>query len=552
MSQQRDMTSSFTVPPALAGIPLRVDALVRTAAERWGSNPFLLVDGGVARTFEQLDEAVNRVAHGLLADGLSSMDRVAIMADNVPEYLDAWFGVSRAGGVEVSVNTAFEGAPLRYLLEQSGASTAVVQGQYVDAVLAERERLPDLRRIWVIGEHAAVGSGAEIVRPYSELVADHAVVSLEVDDRAMGMLGYTSGTTGRSKGVMIPHRRMVASARDMVAIREISTDDVLYTCLPLFHGNAKILTALPALAAGSQLALGSRFSASGFWPEIRACGATQLNYLGVMVAILNKADPSSLDRDHSVRLAWGAGAPEQAMRAFEERFGIVLLEGYGLTETGVVLSSTRSDRTPGRCGRPVAGYQVEVVDAHDEILPEGVGEIVVRPERPYTTMLGYWGYPNESLEAFRNCWVHTGDLGRRHADGSFSFVDRQKDALRRRGENISSFEVEDVLNQHPDVLESAVFPVRSELTEDDVMATVVVKHDATLTAQQLLDYCVREMPAFWVPRYLELTTEPLPRTPTNKVEKYRLVQRGSTAATWDREAEDHHSDLKLSDVIKAR
>jgi carnitine-CoA ligase len=509
---------SATAPETVAGI-------VRAAAERWGERPFLVHGGRSVRTFADLAERSERLAAGLAAHGIGVGDRVAIMLDNQPEYVDAWLGISRLGAVEVSINTAFRGQVLAYQLGQSGTSAVVVGPAHLEVLGQVLADLPALRLVVVVGDDVPGLSGVTTLG-LAELAAtepDHGLRRPEGHEPAM--LAYTSGTTGRSKGVVLPHLRLSASASDMVDIRAIGSDDTLYTCLPLFHGNAKNLTTLPALLAGARLVLGTRFSASGFWDEVGE--ATQFNYLGVMIAILNKTTPAQAPPVHRLRLGWGAGAPLAVTEEFERRFGVTLLEGYGLTEAGVVLSSRAGARRVGTCGKPVPGYDVRVVDALDRPVGEGeVGEIVVRPERPFTTMLEYHGYPVETVETFRNCWLHTGDLARRDADGFFSFVDRQKDAIRRRGENISSREVEEVINSHPDVLESAVVAMPSEVTEDDVRAVVVLRPGASLTADELHAFCVAEMPAFWVPRYLEVGPEPLPRTPTNKIEKFRLVSAG--------------------------
>lgn len=520
-----------------ARAPETVVDVLRNSAERWADRPFLTLDGRTARTFGGLAERADLVAAGLAQLGIGVGDRVAIMLDNCVEYIDAWLGINTLGAVEVSINTAFRGQILAYQLGQSGTRALVLGSEHAEVVLHALPDLPDLRAVVVVGE--VPGELARAVRTlgFDELLAlGTRAPELDLSGSRPAMLAYTSGTTGRSKGVVLPHQRLVASASDMVDIRGIGVDDTLYTCLPLFHGNAKNLTTMPALMAGARLILGRRFSASGFWSEVG--DATQFNYLGVMIAILNKTTPVEEVPKHRLRLGWGAGAPLAVTEEFERRFGITLLEGYGLTEAGVVLSNRMGSRKVGTCGTPVPGYDVQVVDSEDRPVAEGeVGEIVVRPQRPFTTMLEYHEYPVETVAAFRNCWLHTGDLARRDAEGYFSFVDRQKDAIRRRGENISSREVEDVINAHPDVLESAVVAMPSDVTEDDVRAVVVARSGADLTAEDVRAWCEREMPRFWVPRYIEVSTNPLPRTPTNKIEKFRLVDEGLAPYARDFEAE---------------
>jgi crotonobetaine/carnitine-CoA ligase len=339
----------------------------------------------------------------------------------------------------------------------------------------------------------------------------------------------------------------------MLKLRQITPQDNLYTCLPLFHGNAKLLTVVPAITAGCRVSVGVRFSVSGFWDEVRACGATQINYLGVMIAMLHAQTPANDDRSHSVRLGWGAGAPAAIHRSFEERFGMRLLEGFGLTEGGIPLSNTLSENRPGSCGKPLPGYDCDVVDEWDNPVPAGKeGEIVFRPLRPYTTMLGYYNMPEKTVEIYRNCMLHTGDLARKDEDGFFFFVDRKKDAIRRRGENISSFEVEAAINAHPKVLESAAFAVPSDVSEDDVMAVIVLREGQTATAEELADHCIENMPYFWVPRYLRITHEGLPRTPTNKVTKFTLREQGIASAGWDRQKAAYRLDAPRTPKRAAR
>jgi crotonobetaine/carnitine-CoA ligase len=254
-----------------------------------------------------------------------------------------------------------------------------------------------------------------------------------------------------------------------------------------------------------------------------------------MIAILGKQRPGPRDRDHQLRLGWGAGAPHDQIDTFEARFGVTLVEGYGLTEAGIPLSNLPSERRVGSCGKALPGYEVQLVDEDDEPVPVGaVGEIVIRPQRANTTMLGYHKMPEETLERFRNLWLHTGDLARMDVDGFFYFVDRAKDAIRRRGENISSQEIEVVLNAHPDVLESAAVPVPSELTDEDVLAVVHPRPGSNPTPEALFAYCEENMPYFWVPRYLRIVDEPLPRTQTNKIEKHKLRAVGPGADAFER------------------
>lgn len=509
-------------------------ALVAEAAQRHGDRPYLLWrDRQVS--FAELDRRSGQYARGLAELGVRKGDRVAVMLENCPEYLFVWFGTAKLGAIEVSVNTAFKGAILQYILQDCGATVVVTSSQWMESLLPELASLPDLQTVVTVGEDcvpAILGRRVIAASSFDSLqpLEPHAS---PVD---IAVLGYTSGTTGPSKGAMLTHNRIVKTGEEMAKVRGVTTDDNLYTCLPLFHGNAKFLTIMPALVTGARSSLGLRFSASQFWAEVKALGATQFNYLGVMISVLFKQPRSEADRAHSLKLGWGAGAMRDMLPAFEERFGVFLMEGYGLTEGGIPLSNTRNERRVGSCGKPMPGYEVDVVDDWDNPVPPGQqGELVLRSRWPHTTMAGYYGMPDKTAEIYRNFWLHTGDLASKDADGFFYFVDRKKDAIRRRGENISSFEVEAAVNSHPGILESAAFPIKSDVTEDDVMVVAVMKPGERLTHEAFTEHCIARMPYFWVPRFVRLTTQPLPRTPTNKVEKYRLREQGVTPDTWDRE-----------------
>jgi crotonobetaine/carnitine-CoA ligase len=510
-----------------------VSAVLAAASRDNGDRVFVSTPTD-AWSFSEMDRRGQDVALALASRGALPGDRVAVMLPNSLEFLAIWFGITKLGAIEVSVNTAFKGAILEHVLRDSGASLVFIAPESRDELLKVWPHLPTLALGVIVGD-SAEQSDPRLV-PYPQFLAGGALGELPPGPSPLdtAVLGYTSGTSGLSKGAMIPHNRILKTAYDMSAIREIRSDDVLFSCLPLFHGNAKFLAMMPALVSGARVHLTGRFSASGFWQEIRRSGATQFNYLGVMISVLLKADASPDDRDHPLVLGWGAGARSADVAAFESRFGVELLEGYGLTETGIPASSLPGDRRPGSCGRPLPGYEIAVVDELDQRLgADMIGEIVVRANRPYTMMSGYIGSQAATIDAYRNCAFHTGDLGTIDGDGYLYFIDRKNDAIRRRGENISSFEVEALLLNHPAIAECAVVAVPSDVTEDDVLAIVVRKPGTAIDVAALVQYCRAEMPYFWVPRYIEITDETLPRTATNKVRKAALRERGITDRAVD-------------------
>ena len=345
------------------------------------------------------------------------------------------------------------------------------------------------------------------------------------------MLLFTSGSTGPSKACAIPHGYTLRQPEIFCEQLRITADDVLYAPFPLFHADGAIFTVAAALACGGTAALARKFSVSRFWADCRRHGATVFDYMGATLALLHKQPASPSDRDHLVRLGWGVPSPPFADE-FEQRFGLELVELYGLSDVGIVLYNRPGEpRKPGSCGHPIAAFDVRLRNEEGRDLGvDQVGELVVRANEPCVIMNEYYGNPAATAEAFRDGWFHTGDLLRRDAEGHHYFVSRLKDLIRRRGENISAFDVEQALLLHPDIVEAAAYGVPSELTEEDVMVCVVARPGSNLTAQAVSQWAEQHLARHMWPRYVELA-DALPRTPTEKTAKYLLKARGVTANT---------------------
>lgn len=521
-----------------ARTPLVIGELVTERARRLGDRPFLRFKNREF-TYGDMERLSNSCAHGFTELGLTKGDKVSIMLPNCPEFLHVWFGAAKIGAVEVPINTAYKGEFLRHIVDQSDSRVLVVDQQYLDRIQLIQDDLKKLERIVVLGDGPAdAGAGLRFPVVRYEALAEASEDPVEIDAQPSDpqSIIYTSGTTGVSKGAVGCHKFWIVNAQKMLEYREGTSDDVFYTFLPLYHFNAQVLTTLTALIAEARMVLSDRFSASRFWDEVRECGATQFNYLGAVMPILAKQPERPDDLENPVRVALGAGCPPEVVEQVEQRFGIICMEGFGMTEIGVPIHVRMHDRRPGSCGKPFDIYQIELVDDQDVEVPVGEpGEIVFRPREPFTMMSEYYKMPEETIEAFRNLWFHSGDLARKDADGYYYFVDRKKDALRRRGENISSFEVERAINTHPAVLESAAVAIRSELAEDEVKICVVLKPGQSLSPEELIACADERMPHFAVPRYVEFM-EALPKTPTERTQKYLLKQAGVTPGTWDREA----------------
>jgi crotonobetaine/carnitine-CoA ligase len=507
--------------------------LLALQAERFGTRT-LLVAGEVSWSFADAPRIAAGRAAALAEAGVVAGDRVAILCGNRAEFLEVFLGCAWLGAIAVPINTAARGPQLAHLLADSGARLIVVEGEFV-AELATATTAPGvvLRAAWIVGETAATLPGIDAVGPMPPRGPSHPPHPARPGD--LLTILYTSGTTGIAKGVCSPHGHCYwwgENSADVLGVRE---GDVLWTALPLFHINA-LNTFYQALLRGGTLALARRFSASAFWDAIAGSGATISYLLGAMVPILLSRPPGPLDRAHRLRTVLAPAVPETFLARFAERFGVGIVDGYGATETNFVIGGTSDQRVPGAMGRIRPGFAARVIDADENPLPDGTpGELVLRADEPHAFAAGYFGLPEHTVEAWRNLWFHTGDRVVRSPDGLFRFVDRIKDVIRRRGENISALEVEGAIAAHPAVADVAVFPVPSELAEDEVMAAIVLKPGAALAPEALLDHCRARLAYFALPRYLDFVAI-LPTTENGKVQKFRLREQGVTTSTWDREA----------------
>jgi crotonobetaine/carnitine-CoA ligase len=537
---------TFPLPPGGSGLPpdardpygrdVTIGDWIRERASMHAERELIDVLG-VARSCAALDRDSARVATGLVELGLERGDRACLMMKTSVEYLDVWFAMCKAGIVEVPINSAYRGFLLRHIVGECEASAIVLDEAFVPMLGEVLSELPLLEHIVINGDPAAgdcLSAGRQIhaLRDlYAEPTA-HLPVLSRSDPVA---ILYTSGTTGAPKGVVKSHEAMLRTAQNTVSLLEYGPDDVLYTMFPLFHVNAKCASVMASIEAGARLVMHDRFSASRFWEICREHGVTAFNCQGMMLVSLWKQPARASDRLHNVRVSTGGPCPPQIFEPFERRFGLRLVEMFGMTETGYVLQNTIDRRRIGSLGKEMENYEVRVFDEHDQEVDRGVqGEIVVRPKQPNIMFSEYYKLPEATVDAWRNLWFHTGDLARMDDDGYVYFLGRAKDTIRRRGENVSAWEVERVVNQHTGVLESAAYGVDSELSEEEVMVAVVLQPDRRLTPEALLDHCQGRMAFFALPRYVRFVTE-LPKTPSQKIQKLQLRAEGVTPDAWDRE-----------------
>jgi carnitine-CoA ligase len=517
------------------------DLLEQRSAEQ--PDRLLVACGEERRTYREAAATAATLAAALAAVGVAPGDRVAFLVPNRMERIDLFFACARLGAVQVPLNTFLKGEFLRHQLADSGAATAVVDGPGLAALAPLLPALPALGRLIVLYDDAgdgpvpAVPASVEVIR-FAELDAwstgDPDLPRPGPSDLAA--IVYTSGTTGPSKGCRINQGYYVHIGAAWQAALELRADDVYLTAFPLFHLSGQALALMATLHRGATLILEPAFSASTFMERAGSVGATVVMGVGAMAQAVLATPPSDADRSHSVRLCSWIPLPEARQLEFEERFGTaVSAEGYGQTECApVTFSPASGERRRATAGRPAPWLDVRIVDGDDvEVAPGEVGEIVVRPLEPDSLFSGYWGRAAETVAAFRNLWHHTGDYGRMDAEGYVTFVDRKKDALRRRGENVSSMELEAAILAHPRIAEVAVHAVESAATEDDVKACVVpAAGEAELTPDELFGFFAEHLPYFAVPRYVELVPE-LPKNALGRVLKHELRARGVTPATWD-------------------
>lgn len=498
-------------------------------------------DEGEILSFAEANARVNRLAHGLAAAGIGKGDLVVLYLPNSLEFVLLWWALQKLGAVEVPVGPVQKGAFLAHQLNLSKARIIVTDADLLPRLAEVEDQVPHLTRCYLMDEAPALLKRVE-TRRFADLWSDITTnPGVKVTPRDTAAILYTSGTTGWSKGVEMPHSQFYFFAEEDVQLVGLTENDVYMTAFPFFHGNAQFLTIYPCLIAGAHCVLYPKFSASDYFGRARRSGATVANLIGATMAFICASPPDPQDRNHRLRIIYAAPLAFDLALEFTDRFGAIeFVDGFGQTEISNIFQTPRGAKRPeGASGVLIdQWFEARLVDPEtDEDVPEGqIGELVIRHKVPGTISNGYYGQPDKTVEAWRNLWFHTGDALRRDAEGWYFFVDRVKDALRRRGENISSFEVESVIRTFPGVAEVAVIGVRADERggEDEVKACIVLRGGATLDHDALIAWCDARMGAHMIPRYVEIL-DSLPQTPSEKVKKKDLRERGITPQTWDRQ-----------------
>lgn len=503
------------------------ELLVRRAADHTDTE-FMLFENGERWTYGQALERVERHAAGLEALGVRHGDFVLSWQGNSPMAVTTFLALNYLGAVYVPINTSYRGRLLAHVVRKSDARLMLADGRLIDRLASAATA--QLQTIVVLGEERPSLTGIELIDEKALTSAGSAPSAHEIAPWDTQMVLYTSGTTGPSKGVLSSYIHSYTAA---TGFRNVGPDDRNLLQLPMFHVGGPYAVLWALIYGGSSVCVDT-FSVSRFWETVRRYEITTVGLLGAMVQFLMAQPESPEDRDHPLRSVIIAPFDENAVE-FGKRFDVTTYTEFNMTELSVPLWAGPNPATPGTCGKPVEGVELRLVDENDiEVPADEPGELIVRPKLPWTMSHGYLNDAEATATAWRNGWFHTGDLFRRDADDNFFFIDRIKDAIRRRGENISSFEVESAILQHADVREAAAVPVRGVGSEDDVLAVIALRADAELEPEDLIEFLRDALPYFMIPRYVRVLDE-LPKTPTQKVEKHILRETGVTPDTWDRE-----------------
>jgi len=511
---------------------------LQRAVDAAGDQMFVDVCGDTF-TYAEVDRRATRFAHSLAGLGIGRGDTVVTIFDTNIDVFTCWFGINKLGAIWVPINTAYRHEFLRHQITDSGARLVICDGHYVERVVEIAGQIPAVELI-LSRDNGPFPDCTIPIQPLDDhRGSDDTPLPIVVAPADLACLIYTSGTTGAAKGCMISHNYMCMWGRQQRRSVPQEPHETGWTPLPLFH-SAALTFVMGALVAGYRCAVWPRFSLTSFWSDIDKSGASNaLLMASIFPLVAHAPDNDAMKRCHGqLKMIYGMPITPEVRKIWRERFGVQLISSwsYGQTEGGTRMTSVAPDEIPPEtcAGREMDEFEVRIFDANDEPVPDGtVGEIVYRPRYPNSMFEGYWRRPEDTARVWRNLWMHSGDLGRLEG-GYLFFMDRAKDYLRARGENISSFEVERTFAKHPDVEEVAVHAVAAQDAEDEIKATIVRREATELNEEALCRWAIDSLPHFAVPRYYEFRSE-LPKNPTGKVLKYRLREEGVTADTWDRD-----------------
>jgi len=470
-----------------------IPELLSTLVSRHSEHPFLESDSSVL-TYTQFDTQTLSLAAHFVSLGIKQGNHVAILLPNCSEFILSWFALMRLGAVMVPINPTYQEGEVAYIISHSESRFVITQAN--------------------LASHLSLDITIILTSSLATLPAPQDLPSPDITPESLAAILYTSGTTGKPKGVMLPHRSFTIGGESFAYRAQLSHTDRMLVMLPLFHVNAEVYSVMGGLVAGATLVLVDSFHASTFWQTVHDRRITQFNFLGVIANILLRLPASPLDTTHHLRLCCGAGLSKETILAFRDRFHVPLLETYGLTEAPMGLSNMLDDSREGSIGKP-ARHSDPTIFTQAKLVDN---EIVLSTP---ALALGYWGNKDATQESFQNNWFYTGDYGRQDRDGYYYFVDRKKDLIRKKGENISSREIELVIANLPGVVSVAVIPIPSPLGEDDIKAYIVTQPGSNLNFDLVRAHCLKQLSYQKTPALVEFV-ESLPQTPTNKVAKQEL------------------------------
>lgn len=525
---------------AMEKYPTVADLMRKKSIEN-GDRMWMEFQDGRTFTYQDAENISNKVASGLYQTGIRADDRVAIFALNSPEWIFCYFGILKIGAVPITVNVSFIKDPLIYNLVAANAGYLIIDWRLLSKYKEIEDSIPDIKHVFILGKNQMQSfqtpkKNFSFVEDLLKTQADPAcLVTRQIGDASAMIL--TSGTTGHSKVVYTTNAQFITTALFLIDAGGVKKDSVFYSFLPLFHIMALDMATILSMLANAKLVLVEMFNPEDFWEHVKKYNVTHFAAVGPIIELLFKQPPSELEKNHSSLTAL-AYCSKEIWEMARKRFGINITGGYGSTEVGIPISSpnhlvSKGANPPGSCGKVGPHVEVAIMDDQGRFLPyEKIGEIVVRPKLPWAIFRKYYGMRDATASAFRGLWFHTDDAGYFDEAGFLYFVDRVKDAIRRKGENISSYEVEQILLKYPKIAQVAVIPAANEVGDDEVMA-VTVPAESGVKPDEIVAFCSENMPHFWIPRFIRFVGA-LPMTATGRIEKFKLKQEGVTADTWDR------------------
>lgn len=509
-------------------------------AETRPDQPWVTFTSGEQMTFAQAATDARRVAGFLAELGVKAGDRVAVMLPNSCDFIRAWMGLGMLGAIAVMLNTELRGAFLKHQLNNSGAELMVTDASFLKVVQEVLPEVPKLKQILITGESSMPAEESFVTLDWQAWRKAELYQGALPSARDIALIMYTSGTTGPAKGVLMPHAHCALYGISTIDAMQIRSDDRYYIVLPLFHANALLQQLAATLLAGIPAVIRPKFSATEWLNDIRTHDATLTNTIGVLASYILAQPPGANDRNHRLRAILNGPNPAELEIGLRERLGVRdVISGFGMTEVNIPALGRLGAPWPCAGGWVLSDrFEVVVADPETEIpvAPGELGEILVRPKVPFGFMAGYHEMPEKTVEAWRNLWFHTGDAGTMDQSGLLTFIDRIKDCIRRRGENISATAVEEVVARQPGIAEVAAYAVPSAIPggEDEVMLAIVPAPDMKLSLEEIGKQAEGLLPRFARPRFLELMDE-LPKTANGKVQRFVLRKRGSATA-YDRDA----------------